>query len=94
MSLWDERFKHSTPTEMNPTFQDVNRAWDWVFEKDSSGQFERAGLCILIIREKSLALRKSGIKNQTSEISVVDIWKKYSVKIKIPVRGNQRLEPS
>ena len=87
MNLWQERFNPSDITETKPTLTEFNQAWNWMFERDESGEFVRAGLCLVIIREHSLRLHRRGTAN-SAQVAAIGIWRRYSVSaIKMPQRG-------
>lgn len=85
--IWRERFKPSPITPFEPKSADFNAAWNWIFEKDEAGDFIRAGLCLIVIREHSLNLRKvMGVK-RSSEVAAIAVWRLYSGNgIKMPQR--------
>ena len=77
-NLWKERFKPSRIMPFEPMAEDFNKAWEWIFEKDESGEFIRAGLCLIVIREHSLKLRKTMGVKRSSEVAIIAIWRLYS----------------
>ena len=88
MNLWSERFKPSEITAFNPTRDDFNKAWEWMFERDKNQEFVRAGLCLIVIHDHSLRLRKRGVK-ESAEVAAIAIWRRYAVQtIKMPQRSN------
>lgn len=85
--IWKERFKPSQINPFEPKSADFNQAWAWMFEKDESGEFIRAGLCLIVMREHSLRLRKSlGVK-RSAEVAAIAVWRLYGVRVvKMPQR--------
>ena len=75
MTIWQEKFNPKPIEPIPPTAEDFNNAWNWIFEKQD-GEFIRAGLCLIVIREKSIQLHKSGVKD-SAKVAAIGIWKRY-----------------
>lgn len=73
MSLWQQMFEPAR--EVQYTQDEFNTAWNWIFERDTAGNYLRASLTLSIIRTKSLALRKAGIDGDTAKMATVDVWR-------------------
>ena len=90
MSIWKERFKPDAAREMplNPPAYH-GKVWDWIFEKDSGGAYVRAGLVLLLVRQKALELRKRGVSGDVAQMATLDVWDRYSGQkaIKVPPRA-------
>jgi hypothetical protein len=87
MNIWQERFQPSRIMPFEPKSADFNAAWNWMFERDESGEFIRAGLCLIVIHEQSLKLRKSGVR-QSAQVAAIGIWRRYAVSsLKMPLRA-------
>jgi len=80
MTLWHEIFNPQPIEPFEPSWIDFNKAWDWVFERDSGGDYLRAELCLPICRSKSLELRRAGIK-PSAMVAVIGIWKRHRMKL-------------
>jgi len=87
MNIWRERFNPSQITPFEPRLDEFNQAWNWIFEKDENGEFIRAGLCLIVMREQSLKLRKAMGVKRSSEVAAIAVWRLYSEKtVKMPRR--------
>ncbi len=72
-----------------PKLADFNAAWAWMFEKDESGELIRAGLCLIVIREHSLKLRKTMKVKRSAEVAAIAIWRLYAFPaVKMPQRAS------
>lgn len=86
-TLWSEKFSPSQIEPFKPTLADFNQAWEWMFERDENKEFIRAGLCLIVIHNHSLKLRKQGIK-ESAQIAAIAIWRLYSTtRVKMPQRA-------
>jgi hypothetical protein len=86
MKIWKERFNPSKIEPFKPMLDEFNKAWEWIFEKDESGEYVRAGLCLIVIREHSLRLHRIGVKN-SAVVASIAVWRLYSANaIKMPQR--------
>lgn len=85
-TLWEEKFNPQPVPMVEPTETEFDKAWSWIFEKDNSGEFVRAGLCLILIREKSLKMRRADMIKKSAEMAAVGIWKRYSGQRQLPVR--------
>jgi hypothetical protein len=88
MNIWKERFNPSQITPFEPKTEEFNKAWNWMFEKDENGEFIRAGLCLIVMREHSLKLRKAMGVKRSSEVAAIAVWRLYGGNgIKMPQRA-------
>jgi len=70
MSLWKERFSPTPMEVFQPSRDDFNKAWNWMFEKDESGAYQRAGLVLIVVRAKCKELRRQGVVNPAKMATV------------------------
>lgn len=90
MNLWQERFTPSELPPILPTIDEFNQAWNWIFEKHANGDFIRAELCLIIIRNHSLKLRRNGLK-ESAKAAVWGIFKIYGVVRALPERKTRQM---
>ena len=69
-----------------PNDQESLKAWEWVFEKDSEGQFIRSELARKAIWQHSFELHKRIGGNATGLISLWHIYRKYGNYVARPKR--------
>lgn len=89
-SLWEERFAPQPARIVPVTGKDNPEVWDWIFEKDSAGEFVRAGLVLLLVRNKAKELRQRGIPlSQVAEMATLGVWEAHGggKVAKTPKRG-------
>ena len=90
-TLWTEKFNPQPFEPTMPTETDFDKAWDWMFEKDSAGQFVRAGLCLIMVHGISKEFHRAGCQD-TGQMAVVALYRRYSGQIgvtgAIPKRKN------
>ena len=84
-SLWTERINPEPMEAFEPTEWEFEMAMDWVDERDSSGEFIRAGMCIILVHNHINALLKKGVKD-AGKIALVGLWRRYGVKRQLPQR--------
>jgi len=88
-SLWTENFAPEPIAITNPPSEaDFNKAWNWMLERDSAGEFIRAGLALLVVHSHSLNLRRKGVQ-ESAKMAAVAVFKRYTTSTVIPVRKTQ-----
>jgi len=83
-TIWKERFELEPLAKSEPSQEEFNSAWNWMFERGDEG-LKRAGACLLVVHQHSLELRKRGIKN-SAKMAAVGIWKRYREPVTLPTR--------
>ena len=89
MSLWKELLNPKPIPETKINLEDLNRAWDWIFERDSLGNYCRAMIALKIVRNNAKILHKQGFVVNCIQISAVSLWNRLkapTARIGVPQR--------
>lgn len=77
-SLWTEKFNPQPAREMKTSAPVVGeKIWNWTFEKGPDGKYVRAGLVLILIRQKAIELSRRGVKGNLTLMSHLDIYERY-----------------
>ncbi len=78
ISLWRELLSPQPIEPFQPTREDFDKAWNWIFEKDSSGNYKTPAVMVLkIVRNHALSLARQKVPN-CAECAVVGFWKRMT----------------
>ena len=81
MSLWKELLNPKPIPETKINLEDLNRAWDWIFERDSLGNYCRAMIALKIVRNHAKTLKKSGVSDNYVQIAIIGVWNRLKAPI-------------
>lgn len=77
-SLWTEKFNPQPAREMKINSPVIGLdVWNWTFEKGPDGKYVRAGLVLILIRQKAIELSRRGVKGNLTLMAHLDIYERY-----------------
>lgn len=91
-SLWKELLNPTPLIPENVEREDFDRAWNWIFERDSLGNYCRAMITLKIVRNHAKDLKRRWFHANCAEIAAVGVWmrlKEEKARNVIPTRKTE-----